>query len=35
MQCVFNSLVLGGIILNLMIILTSSFGFMRGERKDC
>ena len=33
LQCsVFNSLALGGIIPNLMIILTSSFGFMRGER---
>ena len=33
LQCsVFNSLALGGIIPNLMIILTSSFGFMRGEK---
>ena len=32
LQCsVFNSLAMGGIIPNLMIILTSSFGFMRGE----
>ena len=30
LQCsVFNSLAMGGIIPNLMIILTSSFGFMR------
>ena len=34
LQCsVFNSLALGGIIPNLMIILTSSFGFMRGEKE--
>ena len=33
LQCsVFNSLAMGGIIPNLMIILTSSFGFMRGEK---
>ncbi len=33
-QCsVFDSLALGGIIPNLMIILTSSFGFMRGEQE--
>ncbi len=30
---VFRSLNFGGIIPNLMIILTSSFGFMRGERE--
>ena len=34
LQCsVFNSLAMGGIIPNLMIILTSSFGFMRGEKE--
>jgi len=34
LQCtVFRSLAFGGIIPNLMIILTSSFGFMRGERE--
>ena len=34
LQCsVFGSLSLAGIIPNLMIILTSSFGFMRGERE--
>ena len=34
LQCsVFSSLALAGIIPNLMIILTSSFGFMRGERE--
>lgn len=34
MQCsVFNSLAFAGIIPNLMIILTSSFGFMRGENE--
>lgn len=34
LQCsVFGSLALAGIIPNLMIILTSSFGFMRGERE--
>lgn len=34
LQCtVFRSLSFGGIIPNLMIILTSSFGFMRGERE--
>ncbi|MCM1045701.1 MAG: rod shape-determining protein MreD [Candidatus Gastranaerophilales bacterium] len=33
-QCsVFNNLSFAGIIPNLMIILTSSFGFMRGERE--
>ncbi len=33
-QCsVFNGLSFAGIIPNLMIILTSSFGFMRGERE--
>ncbi len=30
---VFNSLAFAGIIPNLMIILTSAFGFMRGERE--
>ena len=34
LQCsVFGSLAFGGIIPNLLIILTSSFGFMRGERE--
>mgnify|MGYP001050658781 FL=1 len=34
LQCsVFGSLAFGGIIPNLMIILTSSFGFMRGEKE--
>ena len=34
LQCtVFRSLAFGGIIPNLMIILTSSFGFMRGDRE--
>ena len=34
LQCsVFNGLAMGGIIPNLMIILTSSFGFMRGEKE--
>ena len=34
LQCtVFHSLAMGGIIPNLMIILTSSFGFMRGEKE--
>ncbi len=34
LQCsVFNSLALAGIIPNLMIILTSAFGFMRGEKE--
>lgn len=34
LQCsVFNSLAFAGIIPNLMIILTSSFGFMRGEKE--
>lgn len=34
LQCsVFNSLAFAGIIPNLMIILTSAFGFMRGERE--
>lgn len=34
LQCsVFDSLSFAGIIPNLMIILTSSFGFMRGERE--
>lgn len=34
LQCsVFDSLAFAGIIPNLMIILTSSFGFMRGERE--
>ena len=34
LQCsVFSVLALAGIIPNLMIILTSSFGFMRGERE--
>ena len=34
LQCsVVNSLAMGGIIPNLMIILTSSFGFMRGEKE--
>jgi len=34
LQCsVFNSLAFAGIIPNLMIILTSSFGFMRGEEE--
>lgn len=33
-QCsIFRGLAFGGIIPNLMIILTSSFGFMRGERE--
>lgn len=30
---VFNAIAMAGIIPNLMIILTSSFGFMRGERE--
>ena len=30
---VFNGLALAGIVPNLMLILTSSFGFMRGERE--
>ena len=34
LQCsVFDGLALAGIIPNLMLILTSSFGFMRGERE--
>ena len=34
LQCsVFNSISFAGIIPNLMIILTSSFGFMRGEKE--
>ncbi|MCI8529179.1 MAG: rod shape-determining protein MreD [Lachnospiraceae bacterium] len=34
LQCsVFNGLALAGIVPNLMLILTSSFGFMRGERE--
>ena len=34
LQCsVFDSLSFAGIIPNLMIVLTSSFGFMRGERE--
>ena len=34
LQCsVFGSIAMAGIIPNLMIILTSSFGFMRGERE--
>ncbi len=34
LQCsVFSNFALGGIIPNLMIILTSSFGFMRGEKE--
>ncbi len=34
LQCtVFRSLAFGGIIPNLMIILTSSFGFMRGDKE--
>lgn len=34
LQCsVFDSIALAGIIPNLMIILTSSFGFMRGEKE--
>ena len=34
LQCsVFDSLAFAGIIPNLMIILTSSFGFMRGEKE--
>lgn len=34
LQCsVFSSLALAGIIPNLMIVLTSSFGFMRGEKE--
>ncbi len=34
LQCsVFSSLAFAGIIPNLMVILTSSFGFMRGERE--
>ncbi len=34
LQCsVFGSLAFAGIIPNLMIILTSSFGFMRGEEE--
>ena len=34
LQCsVFGSLAFGGIIPNLLIILTSSFGFMRGEKE--
>lgn len=34
LQCsVFSGLALAGIIPNLMLILTSSFGFMRGERE--
>lgn len=34
LQCsVFNSLAFAGIIPNLMIILTSAFGFMRGEKE--
>ena len=34
LQCsVFGSLAFAGIIPNLMIILTSSFGFMRGEKE--
>lgn len=34
LQCtVFNSIALGGIIPNLLIVLTSAFGFMRGERE--
>ncbi len=34
LQCsVFNGLALAGIIPNLMMILTSSFGFMRGEKE--
>lgn len=34
LQCsVFNSLAFAGIIPNLMIVLTSAFGFMRGEKE--
>ena len=34
LQCsVFSNLAFAGIIPNLMIILTSSFGFMRGEEE--
>ncbi|MDE6925090.1 MAG: rod shape-determining protein MreD, partial [Acetatifactor sp.] len=34
LQCsVFSGLAFAGIIPNLMIILTSSFGFMRGEKE--
>ncbi|MDE5865677.1 MAG: rod shape-determining protein MreD, partial [Lachnospiraceae bacterium] len=33
MQCtVFHALAFGGIVPNLMIVLTSSYGFMRGEK---
>lgn len=32
-SCVFTRLGIGGIIPNLLIVLTSSFGFMRGEKE--
>ena len=33
LQCtVFRSLAFGGIVPNLLIVLTASFGFMRGEK---
>lgn len=36
LQCtVFRSLAFGGIVPNLLIILTSAFGFMRGEKEGC